>query len=50
MTVDWRSHRETKVTLSEKSRGKKKIYMSTIFFGISASFFGEQEWEKLLEG
>lgn len=40
---------ESKATLQEKDReGKNKV--NEHHFGISASFFGEQEWEKLLEG
>lgn len=35
-------------TKATKKRGKNKIHEH--HFGISASFFGEQEWAKLLEG
>lgn len=43
---------EIKSTLEEKKKKeiKKKNEIYEHHFGISASFFGEQEWAKLLEG
>lgn len=39
---------EKQKLLKKNQEEKKKTWAP--FFGISASFFGEQEWEKLLEG
>lgn len=43
------SPRNQSYSFRKIKREKKNLYEHH-FFGISASFFGEQEWEKLLEG